>query len=134
MIVLLEASPIYTEELCQSDQQVLRHLTDQGPSPQIAQFRWATSSRKSFGGSKLLPFTNDGGHCVLGDHQCCRNVLVPFPRSVSRQNPVSEVYRQFLQPSCRHISRMINGNKMHQSSIESKNLFSLCHYGVLCVD
>ncbi|KAK6308683.1 hypothetical protein J4Q44_G00201460 [Coregonus suidteri] len=63
-----------------------------------------------------------------------------------------------LQSSCRNISRMINGNKMHLSSISSliakglntyvnkvflifntfakmsKNLFSLCHYGVLCVD
>uniref|UniRef100_A0A674AAJ1 Phosphodiesterase n=1 Tax=Salmo trutta TaxID=8032 RepID=A0A674AAJ1_SALTR len=41
----------------------------------------AASSRKSLGGSKLLPFKNDGGHCILGDIQCCRNVLVPFPRS-----------------------------------------------------
>uniref|UniRef100_A0A4W5P221 DNA (cytosine-5-)-methyltransferase n=1 Tax=Hucho hucho TaxID=62062 RepID=A0A4W5P221_9TELE len=43
--------------------------------------------RKSLGGSKLLPFKNDGGHCVLGDLQCCRNVLVLFPRSVPRHNP-----------------------------------------------
>ena len=50
-----------------------------------------------------------------------------------------------LQSSCRNISRMINGNRMHPSSISSliakgtfapknKNLFLLCHYGVLCVD
>jgi hypothetical protein len=25
-------------------------------------------SRKSLGGSKLLPFKNEGGHCVLGDN------------------------------------------------------------------
>ena len=42
----------------------------------------------SLGGSKLLPFKNDGGHCVLGDHQCCRHFLVPFPRSVPQHNPV----------------------------------------------
>jgi hypothetical protein len=31
----------------------------------IAQFGRAASSRKILGGSKLLPFKNDGGHCVL---------------------------------------------------------------------
>ena len=30
---------------------------------------WVASSRKSLGGSKLIPFKNDGGHCVLGDLQ-----------------------------------------------------------------
>jgi hypothetical protein len=29
------------------------------------------SSRKSLGGSKLLPFKKDGGHFVLGELQCC---------------------------------------------------------------
>jgi hypothetical protein len=109
-------------------------------------------------GFKLLPFKNDGGHCVIGELQCCRNVLVPFPRSVPWHNPVSEHYRQFLWPhglvfslsctvncgtlyrqvcafpnhvqsiefttgglqsSCRNISRMINWNRMHQSSVSS---------------
>jgi hypothetical protein len=107
---------------------------------------------------------------------------------VPRNNPVSELYGQFLQPhglvsaltftvNCGTLhrqvcafqimsnqlklpqvdsnqvlekSRMINGNRMHLSSIASlitkrvwilmqmfcisKNLFSHCHYGVLCVD
>jgi hypothetical protein len=44
--------------------------------PPIAQFGRAASSRKSLGGSKLLPFKNDGGHGA-------------FPRSVPRHNPVS---------------------------------------------
>ncbi len=51
---------------------------------------------KSPGGSKLLPFMDDEDHCVHWDLQCCRNFSVPFPRSVPRYNPVSEVYRQFL--------------------------------------
>jgi hypothetical protein len=34
----------------------------------------------SLGGSKLLPFKNDGGHCVLGDIQCCRNVFGTLPQ------------------------------------------------------
>jgi hypothetical protein len=45
-------------------------IPDQGLSPPIAQFSWAASSRKSLGGSKLLPFKDDGGHCVLGDLGC----------------------------------------------------------------
>jgi hypothetical protein len=66
MVVLLEGSPISTEELDQSEHQVLGHHLDQGPSPPIAQFGWAASYRKSLGGYKRLPFKNDGVHCVLG--------------------------------------------------------------------
>ena len=87
-----------TLQLCQSDHRVLGHLADQGPSPPIAHFGQAASSRKSLGGSKLLPFKNDGGNCVIGHLQWCRNVLVPFPRSVPRHNPASELYGQFLWP------------------------------------
>ena len=97
MVFLLECSPIFAEELelCQSDHRVLGHIPDQSPSSPIAQFVRTVSYRKTLGGSKLLPFKNDGGYCVLGDLQCFRNVLVPFPRSVPRHNPVSELYVQF---------------------------------------
>ena len=64
-----------------------------------------------------------------------------------------------IQSSCKNLSKMINGNRMHLSAISrliakglntyvnnvflflflihlqlSRNLFSLSHYGVLCVD
>ena len=82
MVVLLQGSPTSIEELCcsVSDHRVLGNLPDQGPP--IAQFVQADSSRKSLGGSKLLPFKNDGGHCVLGDLHCCKHSLLPFPISV----------------------------------------------------
>ena len=141
-------------ELCQSNHWVLGHLADQGPSLPIDQFGQAVSSRKSLGGSKLLPFKNDGDHCSWEPSM----LLVPFPRSVHRQNPVPELYGQFLRPhglvfaltctfnggtlyrhvctlpnnvqsiefttgglqsSCKNISMMINGNRMHLSSISS---------------
>jgi hypothetical protein len=54
-----------TLELCQIDHRVLGHLPDQGPCPLIAQFVQAASSKKILGGSKLIPFKNDGGHCSL---------------------------------------------------------------------
>ena len=90
MVVLLEGSPISTEDLWSSvsEHRILGHR----PSPPIAQFGWVASSKKSLGGSKLIPIKNDGSHCVLGDLQCCRIFLVPFPRSVPRHNPVSELY------------------------------------------
>ena len=81
-----------TLELCKSDHWVLGHLPDQGHSPPIAQFGLAASSRKSLVGCKLFPFKNNGGHCNLGDLQCCRILLVHFPRSVPWHNPVSELY------------------------------------------
>ena len=65
-----------TLELCQSDHRVPGHLPDKGTSPPIAQFGHAAISRKSLGCSKLILFKNDGDHCVLGDLQCCRTVLV----------------------------------------------------------
>ena len=36
-----------------------------------AQFGRVACTRKSLGGSKFLPFKHDGGHCLLGDLQCC---------------------------------------------------------------
>ena len=75
MFVLLESSPISTWELW-----VLGHHSDQRPSPPIAPFGQAASSRERLGGSKLLPFKNDGGHCVLKDLQCSIHFLVPFPK------------------------------------------------------
>ena len=194
MVFLLEGSPISTEELSECP---LGSWSPPWPRPfpPIAHFGRTASSRKSLGGSKLHPFKINGGHCVLGYLQCCRNVLVPFPRSEPRHNPVSELYRQFLRPhglvfdvtctvNCGTLYRTgafpnhvqsselvdsnqvvetpqgISGNRIHLSSISSlmdkglntyinkpfqffiwntfanisKNLFLLCHYGVLCVD
>ena len=75
MVVLLEGFHISTEELWSSvsDHRVLGHLPDQSLSTPIAQFGRTASSRKSIGGSELLPFKNDGGHCVLGDLQIKSN-------------------------------------------------------------
>ena len=181
MVVLLEGSPISTEELelCQSD-----HLVpDRGPSPLIAQFGRVASSRKSLGGPKLFPFKNDGGTFNAADifwytsPDLCLDTIpsrsstdysfdlmawfctctVNFGTFLYRQvcafpNHVQSI--EFNTPSCGNMSRIINGNWMHLSSISSpiakglntyvnrylsflyisKNLFSLCHYGVLCVD
>jgi hypothetical protein len=65
MVINLKGFSISTEELwssgalelCQSDHLVLGHLPDQGPSPPIAQLGRVTSSWKSLGSSKILPFT-----------------------------------------------------------------------------
>jgi hypothetical protein len=84
--------------LCQSDHWVLCHLRDQGPSPPIAQFDRAASSRKSLGCSKLLPFKVEAT-VFLGTFDAADIFLVPFPRSVARHNPVSKLYRQISSTS-----------------------------------
>ena len=81
MVVLLEGSPISTEELKSSlsDHWVLSRLPDQGPFPPIAQFGLAARYRTSFDGSKLLPFKNDEGHCVLGTFNSAEMFWYPSP-------------------------------------------------------
>ena len=77
MVVLLEGSPISTDELWSSLRMTMRFLTmsdHEALLPKIALFVQAASSSKSIGGYNLLPFRNYGGHCVLGDLQSCRNV------------------------------------------------------------
>ena len=103
-IVLLEGSPISTEELWSSVRVTIGFLVTSLTTALL--HRLLSLARRAvlvvwpggLGGSKLLPFKNDGGHCVLSDLQCCRNGLVPFPRSMPRHNPVSELYGQCLRP------------------------------------
>ena len=156
MAVLLEGSPVSTEDLWRSVRVTIGFLVTcltKALHPRLFSLAGRpASSRKSLGGSKLLQFKTDGGHCVLWDLQCCRHFLVPVPRSVPRHNPVSDLYGQFLPPpgldfslkctvncgtlyrqvcafpnhvqsiefttgglqsSCRNISKIINGNRMH---------------------
>ena len=101
MVVLMEGSLISTEELWSSVRVTIGFLITfltKALLSRLLSLAGRASSWKSLGGSKLLPFKDDGVHCVLGDLQCCRNVLVPVPRSVPRHNPVSDIYGQFLQP------------------------------------
>jgi hypothetical protein len=68
MVFLLEGSPISTEELWSSVRVTIRYFVTSLTKAllPIAQFGQADSSRKSLGGSKPLPFKNDGGHCSWG--------------------------------------------------------------------
>ena len=157
MVVFLEGSPISTEERTVTIRLLVTSLT-KALLPRLPSLARRPALGKSLGGSNLLPFNNYGGHCVLGDLQCCRHFLVPFPRSVPRHNPVSELNGLFLRPhvlvyaqtctvkcgtlykqvcafpnhvksielttgvlqsSHRKISLMINGNRMHLSSISN---------------
>ena len=66
MVDLLKGSPSSTR-IRQSDPRVPADLPGKGPSSPIVQFGWVARSRKILGGSKLLTFTNFGGHCALWD-------------------------------------------------------------------
>jgi hypothetical protein len=101
MAVLLEGSPISIKELWSSVTVTIGFLVASPTNaflPQLLRIGRAACSMKSLGGSKLLPFKNDGGHCVLWDLQCYRNVLVSLPRSVRRHNHVSELCGQCFRP------------------------------------
>ena len=62
MVVLLEGSPISTEELSSSVRVTIGVLVISPTKALLSRFL-------SLGVSKLLPFKNDGGHCVLEDLQ-----------------------------------------------------------------
>ena len=66
-------------DLHRGTHRVLGYLLTKALLNRLLSVARAASSRKSLGGSKLLPFKNDGGHCVLRDLQCCRIVLYPSP-------------------------------------------------------
>ena len=87
MVVLLKGSPISTEELWSFVRVTIGFLV---MSLTKALLPRLLSLPSEFGRSKLHSFKNDGSHCILGDLQRCRNVLVPFHRSVHRHNPVLE--------------------------------------------
>ena len=46
-------------------------------TPNILFYVTFDTTRKSLGGSKRIPFKNNGGHRVLRDCQCCRHFLYP---------------------------------------------------------
>ena len=129
MVILLEGSPISTEELWStvSDHWVLGHLPYQGPSPRISQLGRAASSRKSLDSYKLPPVRNDGGHCSWGPSmlQKCFSTLPQICaltqsclvfaltctvncgtlyRCLSKSCPIIVIYHR-RTPSCRNISR-----------------------------
>ena len=109
------------------------------------------STQSCLGALRTIPSTSWLGFC--SDTHC---QLLDFPNHVQS----IELTTGGLQSSCRNIPRMINGNRMHMSSLfsliakglkryvnkvflfyifytfekKSRKLFSLCHYGVLCVD
>jgi hypothetical protein len=88
--------------------------------------------------AKLLPFKNDEATVFLGTFNGCRHFLLPFPRSHGLMFPLTctvncgTLYRQVcafpihiqsikfgLKSSCKNISSMFNGNRMHRSSISN---------------
>jgi hypothetical protein len=81
MVVPLEGFFISTEELWSSVRVTIGFLVTSLTKALLPRL-FSLAGQPALGslcGSKLLPFKNDGGYCVLGDLQCCRHVLVPFP-------------------------------------------------------
>ena len=96
MVFLLEGFPISTEELWSSVRVTIGFLVTSLTKALLPRLLSLAEQPAlgSLGGSKLLQFKK----CVLGVLQCCRNCLVPFPRSVPWHDPILELYGQFLRP------------------------------------
>ena len=101
MVVLLEGSPISTEELRSSVRVTIRFLFTSLTKALLPRLL-SLASQPALG--RVLVVQNFfhlrmmAAPVFLGDLQCCIHVLVPFPRSVPWHNPVSELYGQFLWP------------------------------------
>ena len=101
MVVLQDGSPISTEELWSSVRVIIVFLVTsltKALLPRMPSVAGQPALGRGFVAPNFIQLKNYGGYCVLGVLQRCRNVLVPFPRSVPRHNPVSELYGEFLWP------------------------------------
>jgi hypothetical protein len=120
--------------------------------------RVCATTQSCLGALRTIPLSSWLGFCCqVWDHykdKCVCVCVCAFPNHVQS----IEFTTGGLQSSCRNILRMINGNRMQLSSISSLiakgldtyvnmryfclfvihlqkySLFSLCHYGILCVD
>uniref|UniRef100_A0A8C7TMY4 TRASH domain-containing protein n=1 Tax=Oncorhynchus mykiss TaxID=8022 RepID=A0A8C7TMY4_ONCMY len=68
----------------------------------------------ALGSVLVLPFKNDGGHCVLGDLQCGRCFLVPFLRSVPF---CSTMHCQLLPQALKEQNIFLSSLNLHPSSL-----------------
>ena len=137
MVVLLEGSPISTEELWSSVRVTIRFLVT-SLTRTLLSWLLSLAGRPGLGRVLMVPnFFHLGmmEATVLGDLQCCRIIFVTFPRSVPWHNSVSELYEQLIRPhclvfaltctiNCETLNRQvcafpINGNGMHLSLISS---------------
>ena len=98
MVVLLEGSPISTEELWSSVRVTIGFLVaslTKALLPRLLSLAW----RPALGRVLVVP---NFFHLRMMEATVflvtCRHVLVPFPRSVPQHNPVSELIEQFLRP------------------------------------
>lgn len=71
------------------------------PTPFFPDWQGGLAGRPALGRVLIVPnifhLRMMGATVFLATFKCCRNVLVPLPRSVPRHNPVLELYRQFLR-------------------------------------
>ena len=100
MVVILGGSPISIKELWSSVRVTIGFLVTSLAKALL--FRLLSlAGRPALGRVLVVPnffHLRMMEASVLGDLQCCRHFLVPFPRAVPRHDPVSELDGQFLQP------------------------------------
>ena len=101
MVILLEGSPIFTEELWSSVRVTIGFLVTT-PTKALLPRLLSLAGRPAL--ERVLVVLNFfhlrmmEGTVFLGTFNAADIFLVPFPRSVPRHNPVSELYGQLLRP------------------------------------
>ena len=158
MVVLLEGSPLSTEELWSSVRVTIEALT-KALLPRLLSLDWWSALGRVLVVSNLFLLRMMEATVCLGNFNAAEFVWYPsLDMCLSIHNPVSELYGQFLRPhglyfaltctvncgrlyrqvcavqnhvqsiefttaglqsSSRNISRRINGNRMHLTSISS---------------
>ena len=96
MVVLLEGFAISTEELRSSVRVTIGFF--EGLTPPITQFGRVALLRRVSVVPNFIHLIMTEATMFLGTFNAADMFLVAFPRSVSRHNPVSGLYRQFLRP------------------------------------
>jgi hypothetical protein len=131
MVVLLEGSPISTEKLWSFVRVTIGFLVTSLTKALLPRLL-CLAGRPALGRVLVVPNVFHLGMMeatVHGDLQCCRHFLSPFPRSMPRRNPVSELYGQFLRPhglvvsltctvNCGTLYRLVWSFPNHVQSIE----------------
>jgi hypothetical protein len=78
IVVLLESSTFSTEELLSSVSVTIRFLVTSLTKALLPRLS-SLAELPALGRVLVVPFKNDGGHCVLGVLQLCRHFWYPSP-------------------------------------------------------
>ena len=125
MVVHLEGSPISTEELCQSDHQVLGHLPDKALLPQLLSLAGRPALGRVLVVPNFFPLRMMEATVFLGIFNAADIFWYPSPDlcldtilSLSSTDNSFDLMARFLLELKKKLKK-INGQMLHNPSVES---------------